>query len=86
MNTLNDGLLLMALGMGTVFAFLVIMSLWIGFSSRLLAQSSPDADATASSAPAAGAPAAPQDSLQNQGILIAVLSAAIERYRAERQD
>jgi len=84
MNALNDGLLLMALGMGTVSAFLVIMSLWIGVSSRLLARFSDRADAPASPAPAVGSTPAAPDSLQNQGALVAVLSAAIERYRAER--
>jgi len=85
MNALNDGLLLMALGMGTVFSFLVIMSLWIGFSSRLLARSAEQPDGAGPSAPALEVSSAPQDSLQNPGTLIAVLSAAIERYRAERR-
>lgn len=85
MNALNDGLLLMALGMGTVCAFLAIMSLWIGFSSRLLARSSDGADAAGSPAPLAGTDPQAQDFIQNPGTLIAVLSAAIERYRAERR-
>lgn len=85
MNTLNDGLLLMALGMGTVFAFLVIMSLWIGFSSRLLALTGGETDEPESATPPDGTAPPAQDPLQNQGILIAVLSAAIERYQAERR-
>jgi len=85
MNTLNDGLLLMALGMGTVCTFLAIMSLWIGFSSRLLARSSNGPDAPSSPGLAAGTGPQAQDSLQNPGVLIAVLSAAIERYQAERR-
>ena len=51
----------------------------------LLALTGGETDEPESATPPDGTAPPAQDPLQNQGILIAVLSAAIERYQAERR-
>jgi len=79
MELLNNGLLLLIIGMGTVFAFLGIMVLAIGASARLCARYAhllPEKHVHKPKRPAP-APAG------GDGVLMAVISAAIKRYRDE---
>ncbi len=83
MALLADGLLLMVVGMGTVFSFLIVMSFWISLSSSLLPRSSeqPQQRQVSTAMPVSPAPAEQQ---LDQSVLMAVISAAVQRYRAER--
>ena len=75
-----EGVWLMIFGMGTVFVFLTVLVFATGFMSKLINRYAP--------APVAKAPApstAPTTGAPDQAQLIAVLSAAIHRYRAERK-
>jgi len=85
MKLLVDGLMLMVLGMGTVFLFLGIMVAWIGFSSRILARFShllPDQEPAPARKPQAKKALA--TGREDDATLVAVVSAAISRYRADR--
>lgn len=83
MTPLADGLLLMLIGMGTVLLFLIAMSAWISLSSKILARlpelaSEPGPRETR-------AVVAVEEQEPDQHVLLAVISAAIERYRSDRR-
>ena len=73
----TEGLMLMLLGMGIVFSFLAMLVLAMHGMSRLSARLEPVAEAGSppAVAPAAAGPAADDE------VLVAVISAAIRRYR-----
>jgi sodium pump decarboxylase gamma subunit len=78
MTLLVDGVLLAVVGMGTVFAFLTIMVYWISFSSKILSRFAhllPEQEQPVKKAPA---PKKQEDS----GALLAVIGAAVKRYRS----
>jgi oxaloacetate decarboxylase gamma subunit len=81
-DLLVEGLGLMLIGMGIVFAFLMmlvaVLRLMSGFAGRLSPE--PRAVSAASGAPAAEGAGAP-----DQGELVAVISAAVARYRRGRR-
>jgi len=79
-DLLMEGVILMLLGMGSVFIFLVTLVLAMYGMSRLAHWLSPEELATESSSFPAGTPRAETDTE-----LIAVISAAISRYRSGRQ-
>jgi len=82
MNLLGDGILLMVVGMGAVFLFLVIMVLWITFSSRILSNFAhllPETSTAPAPKRAPAKPAAEEDST-----LLAVITAAIHKHRSRR--
>jgi sodium pump decarboxylase gamma subunit len=79
MTLLVDGVLLAVVGMGTVFAFLTIMVCWISFSSKILSRFAhllPEQEQPAKKA----APASQKQ--EDSGALLAVIGAAIKRYRS----
>lgn len=84
MELLLDGLLLMVLGMGAVFAFLGVMVCVMVLSARIVSGFShllPERKLPAKPArkapPASAAPT-------GDGVLLAVIAAAVRRYRDER--
>ncbi len=81
LNLLGDGLVLLVLGLGMVFAFLTIMVGMMTLTARILSRFShlfpPDAPPPRKSA----APRSKTDDKQ----LIAVLTAAVRRYRSENR-
>lgn len=83
MNLLLDGLVLMVVGMGTVFVFLVLMVFWITLSSRILSRYShlvPEREESSAPKPASAPGGAGEDET-----LVAVISAAINQYRAQHR-
>ncbi len=83
MNLLGDGLILMVVGMGAVFVFLSIMVSWITLSAKMLARFEHVLPEAPVAKPAAKK-AAPKATASDQGVLTAVIAAAIHKYRAER--
>ena len=79
-DLLMEGVILMLLGMGSVFIFLVALVLAMYGMSRMAHRLSPDELAIEASSFPAGAPRAETDDE-----LIAVISAAISRYRSDKQ-
>ncbi|MDR5899178.1 OadG family transporter subunit [Halomonas vilamensis] len=75
---LNEGLALMALGMGFVFIFLTVLVISVTLMSSIVRRFQP---APAPSAPARRAP--PASSAQNDEVQ-AVISAAVHRYRRQK--
>ena len=90
MDFLIDGLKLMAVGMGMVFAFLVIMYFWVGISAKLshkFAHLLPEDEKTAPRrAPKKPAPqaAVPPVGAVDQSALAAVIGSAVQAYRRDR--
>jgi oxaloacetate decarboxylase gamma subunit len=82
MELLNNGLLLLVIGMGTVFAFLSIMVLAIEISSRVCSRF---AHLIPEKAPAKPKRPRPQTSADDDGDLLAVIAAAVTRYRQDNQ-
>ena len=82
MTLIYNGLLLMVVGMGTVFLFLSIMVFCIGASSKISARFAhliPEKEPPKrSKAKAKAKPAAPENA-----VLVAVMAAAVQRYRSE---
>lgn len=78
-NMLMSGLELMVLGMGMVFLFLVVLIVCMQGMSLLAARLSPEAPATSHSTPRVVSGGDASDPR-----LIAVLSAAVSRYRSTR--
>jgi oxaloacetate decarboxylase gamma subunit len=81
-DLLRNGLLLMVIGMGTVFAFLTVMVVCIKISAKLAAkfahllpeeEKKPRAKKSAPKAKAAG----------DDGAVLAVVSAAVRKYRQD---
>jgi len=80
-DALDQGLLLMALGMGTVFGFLSILVGALTLMSRLLA-GDPAAEA-ATPEPAGEAPALTAEGIDDPELISAIV-AAVHRFRNER--
>ncbi len=78
---LQDGLALMALGMGVVFVFLTILVISVTLMSRLVGRFQP-APAAAEAGKKSPQPAG--SAAQNDEVL-AVISAAVHRYRSTRR-
>lgn len=78
---LQDGLALMALGMGVVFVFLTILVISVTLMSKLIDrfQPAPIAADTSKKSPQPTAPAGQNDEM------LAVISAAVHRYRSKRR-
>jgi oxaloacetate decarboxylase (Na+ extruding) subunit gamma len=78
---LQDGLALMALGMGVVFVFLTILVISVTLMSKLIDrfQPVPIAADTSKKSPQSTAPASQNDEM------LAVISAAVHRYRSKRR-
>ncbi|CAO1659945.1 MULTISPECIES: OadG family protein [unclassified Halomonas] len=78
---LQDGLALMALGMGVVFVFLTILVISVTLMSKLIGrfQPAPTAAEVSKKSPSSSAPASQNDEM------LAVISAAVHRYRSTRR-
>ena len=78
---LQDGLALMALGMGVVFVFLTILVISVTLMSKLIDrfQPAPIAADTSKKPPSSPASAGQNDEM------LAVISAAVHRYRSTRR-
>ncbi|OWV28662.1 OadG family protein [Halomonas campaniensis] len=81
LELLQDGLALMALGMGVVFVFLTILVISVTLMSKLIGrfQPVPAAVDTGKKASSSSPPAAQSDEV------MAVISAAVHRYRSTRR-
>jgi len=80
-DLLKNGLLLMVIGMGTVFAFLTLMVLSIQLSAKLAAKYAhllPEEEKKKLKARKA---AVPKAAAEDDGALVAVLSAAVAKHR-----
>ncbi len=87
MEQIFDGLKLMLAGMGTVFTFLIVMILWIVLAAKISAKFQhllPDEPVQAPPPPVPGGRPESQTGEEN-GRILAVISAAIHKYRSERQ-
>ena len=80
-SLLKDGFLLMLLGMGTVFLFLAIMVIWTSLAAKLLA---PFAHLLPGDSPKEATPRPIGTEIEDD-TLVAVIAAAIQRYRSERR-
>ena len=86
MSSVTDGLLLALLGMGTVFVFLIIMIGWVRFSAKMCSSLSgrfPNLFDTSHLDPAPRKPAKKKAVTKDSGAPVAVIAAAIHRYREE---
>lgn len=81
-SLIEDGLTLLIFGMGFVYVFLTLLVVTTGLMSRLVTKYAPDPEPVApirrKAAPAAAAAA-------DQERLLAVISAAIQQYRAHHK-
>lgn len=85
-DLLKNGLMLMVIGMGTVFAILTVMVLCIQASAKVSARFAhlipePEKKKPKAKKPAAAVAAAPAG---DDGALVAVLTAAVAKYRTEK--
>ncbi|HDZ47019.1 hypothetical protein LCGC14_0154900 [marine sediment metagenome] len=78
---LQDGLALMALGMGFVFVFLTVLVISVTLMSKLIGRFQPAAVATGQTKPTATS----ATSSAKDDEVIAVISAAVHRYRKSRR-
>ena len=78
---LHDGLALMALGMGFVFVFLTVLVISVTLMSKLIGRFQP---APATSIPVKNTATSATSSVKD-GEVIAVISAAVHRYRISRR-
>lgn len=83
LNLLGDGLVLLVLGLGMVFAFLTIMVGMMTLTARILSRFSHLFPPDAPSPPKKGRAAPSRQADDKQ--LIAVLTAAVRRYRSENR-
>ena len=74
MNTLYEGLSLMFIGMGTVFAFLTMLVVIISLVSKVITRYFPEAEALSESAEP-----------QQDKTLVAVITAAIAQHRKSKK-
>jgi oxaloacetate decarboxylase gamma subunit len=81
-DLINESLRLMAIGMGIVFSFLLLLVLLLRVMSWLAAKLAPDTAAESGASATMPAFAATGAS---ESELIAVISAAVGRYRARHQ-
>jgi oxaloacetate decarboxylase gamma subunit len=82
-DLLMEGVWLMLLGMGIVLAFLILLIFALNGMSRLAAAI--DAKRSTATLPAASLGTLVSPELENEEELIAVISAAVTRYRATRR-
>ncbi len=86
MNLLLDGLLLMLVGMGTVFVFLAVMVGWIELSSKILARLGHWLPIEAPTPPARKkALPKPESVSEDEHTLVAVIASAVQKYRSEHR-
>lgn len=74
MNELSDGLMLMLIGMGTVFCFLTLLVICISLSSRILNRLWPEE-----------VPAPTQVPAKQDDTLVAVITSAVHQYRKKHR-
>ncbi|OPZ26359.1 MAG: oxaloacetate decarboxylase subunit gamma [Lentisphaerae bacterium ADurb.BinA184] len=88
MARILDGLRLMVVGMGMVFAFLTIMMFWIDLSARLASRFAhlvPDANGTGNGrAPATPAEADTAEPGEGDAARLAAVTAAVQHHRRSR--
>lgn len=82
-NLLSEGLSLMVFGMGFVFVFLTLLVVVTSQMSRLVSKYEPAPSPAAPRRPAA-APTTTTAPAQQQDELVAVMSAAIHKYRSRQ--
>jgi len=82
MTQLLDGLKLMVVGIGAVFAFLTIMIFWIKISASISAKY---AHLLPEKAPVSRGKPGSTGSAPKKNILTAVITAAIHKYREEHR-
>ncbi len=80
-NLFSEGLTLMAFGMGFVFVFLTLLVFATGIMSRLVSRYLPEPVAKAPKARAQ--PAAAGTTTANNDELVAVITAAVHKYRSK---
>ncbi len=83
-DLLKNGFMLMVIGMGTVFAFLTVMVLCIQASAKLTTRFAHLVPEPEKKKPKAKKPAAAPAAAGDDGALVAVLTAAVAKYRAEK--
>lgn len=81
LELLQDGLALMALGMGVVFVFLTILVISVTLMSRLIGRFQPVPAAVETSKKPS--PSQPPGAQSDE--VMAVISAAVHRYRSNRR-
>ncbi len=74
MHELSNGLMLMLIGMGTVFSFLTLLVICISLSSRVLNRLWPE-----------DIPEPTKDSPKQDETLIAVITSAVHQYRKKHR-
>lgn len=79
-NLLWDGVNLMVIGMGAVFAFLVLLVVATGVMSSLVARYFPEPET-----PSTPSPVGQQPARVNDEQLMAVIAAAIQRHRSRHK-
>lgn len=85
LELLQDGLALMALGMGFVFVFLTVLVISVTLMSKLIGRFQPiPVAATESQNTRKSAASSTQSSAQGDEV-VAVISAAVHRYRSTRR-
>lgn len=85
LELLQDGLALMALGMGFVFVFLTVLVISVTLMSKLIGRFQPiPIAATESQNTRKSAASSTQSSAQSDEV-VAVISAAVHRYRLTRR-
>ncbi|KDE40512.1 MAG: OadG family protein [Nitrincola lacisaponensis] len=83
-DLLAEGLSLMVFGMGFVVVFLTLLVIATSLMSRLVMRFEP-APVPVTAAKKGSAPAAPSGQPDDQ-VLIAVMTAALKKFRADRND
>lgn len=79
-NLLWEGINLMAIGMGAVFLFLVLLVFATSIMSSLISKFLPEPEI-----PSTPAPTGQQPAQANDGQLMAVIAAAIHRHRSRHK-
>jgi len=80
-NLLSEGLALMVFGMGFVFVFLTLLVFATNLMSRVVMKYAPAPEPRPSKRKAA-TPAAPASTTTSNDELVAVISAAVHKYRS----
>lgn len=82
-EALDQGVMLMALGMGTVFGFLGVLVCALTLMSRLLGSDPSDVAAAAEPGPASAGAQLQADGIDDPELISAIV-AAVHRYRNDR--
>ncbi|MBT3289864.1 MAG: OadG family protein [Victivallales bacterium] len=80
-DLLRNGLLLMVIGMGTVFSFLTIMVVCIQISAKFAAKFAHLLPEEEKKPRAKKKAAVKPQATEDEGVLLAVISAAVHKYR-----